>query len=66
MTLSEWIDERGVNEAKKKFKTDSGTISLWRNARSLPRPKRLVRLSDITQGEISIEETIRYYASKNR
>ena len=66
MTLQAWISEKGPMNVAHLLKVDSSTVHVWRAGTSLPRPKQMVKIHQLSRGKVSYKTMVETVARNKK
>lgn len=66
MTLQAWIDSKGPMNVAHLLKVDSSTVHTWKAGTSLPRPKIMVHIHQLSRGRVTYKSMIETVARNKK
>lgn len=66
MTLQAWIDKEGPKNIANLLKVDSSTVQTWKAGSSLPRPKLMMKIHQLSRGKVSYKSMIETVAKNKK
>jgi hypothetical protein len=66
MTLRTWIDQKGPMNVAHLLKVDSSTVQTWKAGTSLPRPKHMIKIHQLSRGRVSYKAMIETVAKNKK
>lgn len=66
MTLQDWIIKTGAKKVSKLLRVEPVSVSNWKRCKQLPRPRVMVSIYKLTNGEVTYKEMIETFDRKNK